>query len=60
MMYAVRETAPVKPNQVIQCLAVLWLRWRVPRRVRMKKYFAVICACQYEVWGELKTKDLRG
>lgn len=42
MMYAVSETAAVKPNQVIQCLGVLWLRWWVPRRVRMKKYFAVI------------------
>ena len=42
MIYAMSETVAVRPNQTIQCLAVLWLRWWVPRRVRMKKYLAVI------------------
>lgn len=43
IMYAARETAAVKLNQVIQCLAVGWLRCFVPRRVRMKKYLATSC-----------------
>lgn len=43
MMYAITVMPKVQPSQVIQCMGVLLVKCREPRRMWMKMNFAGIC-----------------
>ena len=42
MIYPIAVTPKVQDNQTIQCVGVLLFRWREPRRILTKMYFAGI------------------
>lgn len=59
MIYPIAVTPKVQDNQTIQCVGVLLFRWREPRRILTKMYFAGILKREKKV-REVETKRREG